>query len=112
MFLRYFRICWPYQANQVINTIHLTDNINVAYELIEVRTGNGLKPAYRTGKAPTATVDAVRDEARWVLTLAFGEDGARKRDNIQKLRESISLLWDEDGMSRRELENFLDNTCS
>ncbi|EKM51754.1 glycosyltransferase family 1 protein [Phanerochaete carnosa HHB-10118-sp] len=86
-------ICWPFSADQPLNTLHLTENLNVAYELLEVRTGDGLKPIYRTGKAPTGTLEAVRTEAGSVLEKAFGEDGDRKRANIRKLREASFELW-------------------
>ena len=103
------RICWPFGADQPINTIHLTENLDVAYELLEVRTGEGLKPLYRTGQAPAGTLDAVRAETITVLENAFGEDGARKRANIQKLKEASLGLWDEGGASRLAAEQLLDS---
>ena len=57
------RICWPFSADQPLNAMHITENLDIAYELLEVRTGPGLKPVHRTGKAPVGTLDAVRAEA-------------------------------------------------
>lgn len=92
-----------------MNTIHLTENLKVAYELLEVRSGEGLKPICRTGKAPTGTLDAVRMEASLVLEKAFSEDGERKRANIQRLREEALRLWDEDGEARGSAKQLLDS---
>ena len=92
-----------------MNAAHLTTNHKVAYELLEVRTGEyGLKPLYRSGKAPLATVDAVRREAHEVLTSAFGEDGSHKRKNVTALRAATLSSWEKDGTSARNLQTFLD----
>ena len=90
-----------------MNTIHLTENLDVAYELLEVRTGDGMKPIYRTGRTPTGTLQAVRAEASAVLEKAFGEDGWRKRENIRKLREVALGLWNEDGEARVAAKELL-----
>ncbi|EKM61882.1 glycosyltransferase family 1 protein [Phanerochaete carnosa HHB-10118-sp] len=103
-------ICWPFGADQALNTLLLTENLGVAYELIEVRTGSsGLKPVYRTGKAPTATLDAVRAEANTVLDKAFSEDGAKKRANTQNLKHMSSELWKEGGSSRIATQKLLND---
>lgn len=73
-----------------------------------MRTGNGLKPIYRTGKTPTGTPEAVRAEAREVLEKAFGEDGARKRANVHKLKESISAAWSKGGSAEVDMGRLLD----
>ncbi|EKM54549.1 glycosyltransferase family 1 protein [Phanerochaete carnosa HHB-10118-sp] len=102
-------ICWPFGGDQPLNAIHLTENLDVAYELFEVRTGeSGLKPIYRTGKAPTGTLEAVREEAITVLGKAFGEDGVKKRANIQRLREASLKLWKEGGEAHVAAEQLLD----
>ena len=104
------RICWPFQADQALNTALLTDTLEVAYELTEVRTGHGLKPVYRTGNTPTATLDAIRAETRRMLSLALGADGAQKRAKAQQYQHQISKLWEEKGASRLALESFLEDT--
>ncbi|KAJ2972677.1 hypothetical protein NUW54_g12212 [Trametes sanguinea] len=80
-------ICWPFAADGALNAVHLTDTLKCAYELLEVRTGHGLRRVYRTGVRPVGTLDALRSEARAVLEQAFGEDGERRRERA--LREGI-----------------------
>ncbi|OBZ67123.1 Anthocyanidin 3-O-glucosyltransferase [Grifola frondosa] len=75
----------------------LTHNLDAAYELIEVRTGKGLLPILRTGYTPIGTPEAVRNEAKDVLTKAFGEDGERKRAKLQALKKALAESWAEDG---------------
>jgi len=100
-------ICWPLSAEQPTNAVHAAHNLNVAYELLEVRSGNGLKPIYRIGKAPSGTVEAVRAEVSEVLDRAFGKDGAKKRENAQKMKAALEHSWNEDGTSTRDLRLFL-----
>lgn len=88
--------------------MHLTENLNVAYELIEVRHGSGLGPIYRTGKTPTGTLDAVKVEINDVLDHAFGADGAEKHARLQTLRRTLEGAWDEGGVARREVRTFLE----
>ncbi|TCD71978.1 hypothetical protein EIP91_000110 [Steccherinum ochraceum] len=102
-------ICWPFHADQPANAINLTEIHDVAYELLEVRTGNELKPIYRTGKAVAGTLDAIRAEAREVLEKAFGEDGARKRANVEKLLDNVHAAWNPDGPATQDMISFLDN---
>ena len=103
------RICWPYHADQPVNAIHLTENLGIAYELFEVRTGHGLKPINRTGKTPKGTLDAIRQEANQILDQAFGEDGKEKQAKVKKLQEGFAQAWAEQGLSQLALERFLDN---
>ncbi|GJE99108.1 glycosyltransferase family 1 protein [Phanerochaete sordida] len=94
-------ICWPFGADQPLNTQLLTTELDVAYELTEVRTGpHARKPVHRTGVAPTCTLESVRAETQTVLDKAFGEDGARKRENIRKLRSASRELWGQGGSAR------------
>lgn len=82
---------------------------DVAYELLEVRTGhNGLKPLYRTGKAPVNTLDALKAEAREVLDKAFGVDGVRKRANMKKLHAEVLVAWEKGGSAEVDLSRFLE----
>jgi len=101
-------ICWPSQFDQPTNAAHLTCNLNIAYELFEVRTANGLKPVHRIGRAPEGSVDAVRKEAREVFEKAFSEDGQKKRENIQQIRQALAGAWDDEGEARLAALKFLD----
>ncbi|KAH8085451.1 UDP-Glycosyltransferase/glycogen phosphorylase [Cristinia sonorae] len=100
-------ICWPFHADQPANAVNLTENHQVAYELLEVRINNGLKPIYRTGKAPLNTIDALKAEVREVLDKAFGEDGQKKRTNVKKLKAQIDAAWDKGGPADVDMGNFL-----
>ncbi|KAI0780038.1 UDP-Glycosyltransferase/glycogen phosphorylase [Fomes fomentarius] len=102
-------ILWPVAADQPVNAIHLAETLDVAYELIEVRHGTGLGKIYRNGRTPIGTIDAVMAEAREILDLAFGEDGARKRANILKLRDTLRAAWAENGVAQREVESFVND---
>ena len=73
-----------------------------------MRTGHGLKAVHRIGRAPTGTPDALRAEVREVLQKAFGEDGKRKRANLEKLQKATLEAWAPGGSSWRETERFLD----
>ncbi|THH23193.1 hypothetical protein EUX98_g7991 [Antrodiella citrinella] len=101
-------ICWPFHADQPANAVCLTEVHDVAYELLEVRTGNGLKPILRTGKAPVNTSEALRAEVNEVLDKAFGDDGAQKRVNVKKLQQKINSAWDKDGPAYVDMVRFLD----
>ncbi|KAH9903095.1 UDP-Glycosyltransferase/glycogen phosphorylase [Cubamyces lactineus] len=102
-------IVWPIIADQPGNAVHVSENLGIAYELLQVRTGNGLGRIYRTGKAPVGTIKAVREEVRDVLARAFGEDGEKKRARIQELRKAMDDAWSEQGASRRDVEAFVDD---
>ena len=73
------RICWPFLGDQPYIALHASANLNVAYELFEVRSGPGRGPVHRLGRAPEGTVDAVRRRLR-------GVDG---QGNI------VGKLWEE-----------------
>ena len=103
------RIFWPFGGDQSLNAVHMSDNLKVAYELIEVRTGHGLHEIYRNGRKPIGTIDAVKDEARDILAKAFGEDGAQKRERLKALTQALKHEWEEGGSSLRDMSAFLDN---
>lgn len=102
------RICWPFQADQGTNAASFSSESDIGYELFEVRTGPGLLPVHRLGRAPTGTIEAIRAEAVATLDKAFGEDGKRKRANIEKMREKISNVWSPGGSCTRELQGLAD----
>ncbi|KAI0325168.1 UDP-Glycosyltransferase/glycogen phosphorylase [Cubamyces sp. BRFM 1775] len=93
-------ICWPFAGDGALNAIHLTDTLKCAYELLEVRTGHGLGRIYRTGARAAGSPAALRAEARDVLQKAFGGDGARKRENVAKVRERFARVWREPNVGK------------
>ncbi|KAI0327384.1 UDP-Glycosyltransferase/glycogen phosphorylase [Cubamyces sp. BRFM 1775] len=106
-------IVWPIAVDQSTNAVHLTHNLDIAYELLQVRNGHGLGPIHRMpSKKLLGTIDAVRDELRDVLVQAFGADGAAKRARVEVLRDTLRGAWGENGVARTETEAFLDSVCA
>ena len=103
------RILWPFGGDQPLNAVHIADQLQIGYELIEVRTGHGLGPIYRNGRKPVGTIDAVKAEAREVLGKAFGEDGAKKREKLQAVSKAMNGEWEDEGSSKRDMLTFLDS---
>ncbi|KAI0760255.1 UDP-Glycosyltransferase/glycogen phosphorylase [Fomes fomentarius] len=103
------QILWPFGGDQALNAVLITDIHKIGYELLEVRTGSGLKPIYRTGFVPKNTVDALKAEAREVLAKAFGENGKEKRARLEEVRKGVTAAWKEGGSSWRDASGFLDS---
>ncbi|GJJ16199.1 hypothetical protein Clacol_010495 [Clathrus columnatus] len=99
-------IAWPLSADQPVNAAYTSSILNIAYELFETRIRSGLRPLYR-GIEPQGTLEAIETEIRNVLQQAWGCDGARKRENILKLKEKLNIAWNEDGEARIEFLEFL-----
>jgi hypothetical protein len=92
-------------GDQPANIAHLVDTLDVAFELIEVRTGkNGLKPIYRTGKTPKGTLEAFREELKKVLGNLNSEVGLRKRANAQMRQKLLASAWGPGGPTRASFE--------
>ncbi|KAH9890054.1 UDP-Glycosyltransferase/glycogen phosphorylase [Cubamyces lactineus] len=102
-------ILWPIDADQPPNAIHLTEDLGVAYELLEVRNGAGLGTIYRTGKTSSGTIDAVKSEILDVLARAYGPDGETKRVRLSELKSVFKGAWEQDGEAWKDLVAFLDN---
>lgn len=103
-----YRICWPFRAEQPTNTLHVTHNLDIAYELFEVRTGpDASRPIFTLGRAPRGTLDAVRTEACAVLGRAFGADGERKRANVQRMKADVLAAWAEGGSASEAVRSLV-----
>ena len=103
------RIVWPFSGDQPLNAAHIADQLQIGYELFESRTGDGLKPIYRTGYTPKGTIEAIKAEVREVLQKAFGEDGKKRRERLGVLQKAVNGEWEEGGTSRTEATAFLDS---
>ena len=101
------RICWPFAADQPSGTAHLTENLNVAFELLQVRSGDGVKPIYRNGFTPEGTREAVGVEVRHTIDLCRGERGKELRRNAENIKVRFSAAWEEDGIAKREIRRLL-----
>lgn len=101
-------ILWPFGGDQPVNAVHLSEQLNVGYELIEVRTGPaGLHTIYRNGRTPVATIEAIKGEARDVLAKAYGPDGVEKRERLVALTNAVTHEWEEGGGALRDVKAFL-----
>jgi len=100
-------ICWPITADQPAAAAHLTENLNVAFELYQVRTGDGLKPLARNGLAAEGTREAVGIEIRQTIDLCRGEKGQVKRSNAEQLKVKFGKAWEDDGTARQEIRKVL-----
>ena len=87
---------------------HITENLNVAVELFQVRTGEGLKPLARNGCAAEGTREAVGIEIRQTIDLCRSEKGREMKSNAEQLKVKFAQTWEEDGMARQEVRKFLD----
>ncbi|KAF8903485.1 UDP-Glycosyltransferase/glycogen phosphorylase [Gymnopilus junonius] len=102
-------IAWPFEADQPGAAAHLTENLDVAFELIEVRTGDkGLKPLRRNGRAPKGTREAVGAEIRGVTDACRGRKGEKMKYNAEDMKEKFADAWKGDGISRKELHEFIE----
>lgn len=90
-----------------MNAMYISDVHDFGYELFNVRNGGGLRPILRrNGYTPTGTVEAVREEFIDVLERAFGPEGAKKRSNVERIRDGIAEGWAPGGESWKELEKL------
>ncbi|KAG5635137.1 hypothetical protein H0H81_012325 [Sphagnurus paluster] len=101
-------ICWPFDGDQPTAAVHVTENLKVAFELIEVRTGQGLRPICRNGKTPKGTREAVGEEIRRVLDSCKGEEGEQLRRNAERLRGELADAWKEGGTASVAISQFLE----
>jgi hypothetical protein len=105
--LPFLRICWPFSADQPAAAAHLTENLNVAFELFQVRTGYGLKPLARNGLAAEGTREAVGIEIRQTIDLCRSEKGQVMRSNAEQLKLKFANAWEDDGAAKQEIRKFL-----
>lgn len=95
-------------GDQPSNIAYLAHVADVAFEFIEVRTGEfGLKPMLSSGKTPTGTLDAFREELAQVLNSITGEVGSRKRANARKMQAELAMAWAEGGAAREAFSNLV-----
>ena len=101
------RICWPFAIDQPATAAHLTENLKVAFELFQVRSGNGLKLLARNGLAAEGTREAMGIELRHTIDLCRSEKGQEMRSNAEQLKVKFAQAWGDDGMARQEIRKFL-----
>lgn len=102
-------ILWPFGGDQPLNAVHISEQLKVGYELIEVRTGPaGLHTIRRNGRTPVGTIEAIKSEVSDVLAKAYGPDGAEKRERLATLTHAVTHEWEEGGGALRDVTAFLD----
>ncbi|KAJ6571214.1 hypothetical protein B0H19DRAFT_1255204 [Mycena capillaripes] len=99
-------ICWPFEGDQPISAMHLSLNLKVAFQLMEVRTGKGLQPLYN-GYVPQGTPATMRVEFREMIDQCRGELGKERRKNAEQMRGEPASSWAAGGSSVLAINKFL-----
>ena len=88
-------IFWPFVADQPLIAAQLTQELDVAFELLQVRvSANTLgKPTFR-GPVVEGTAEAIGKEMREVLDALDEEEGQRKRANIERISQEMRIEWE------------------
>ena len=79
----------------------------MAFELYQVRTGDGLKPLARSGIAAEGTREAVGNEIRQTIDQCRSEKGHVMRNNAEQLKLKFAKAWEDDGIARQEIRKVL-----
>ena len=79
----------------------------MAFELFQVRTGDGLKPLARNGIAAEGTCEAVGIEIQQTIDLCQSEKGQVMRSNAEQFKLKFVKAWEDDGITRQEIRKFL-----
>ncbi len=83
--------------------------LNVAFELVEVRNGQGLGPIHRLGgRKPEGTRAAVGREIREIIDASRGEVGQEMRRKAEAIKVEMQKSWEEGGAAAKELAAFLE----
>ncbi|KAJ6591295.1 hypothetical protein DFH09DRAFT_1420435, partial [Mycena vulgaris] len=98
-------ICWPFDGDQPAAAAHLTQTLDAAFHLVEVRTGKGLRPLF-SGQVPRGTREAVGAEFRRTIEECRGAVGERKRKNAGRVRVEFAKAWEEGGTARIAIHIF------
>ncbi|KAG9045077.1 hypothetical protein FS837_007066 [Tulasnella sp. UAMH 9824] len=81
-------IFWPFAADQPVHAAYLTENLDAAFELVQIRTGPGARPPRRGGQV-VGTDEVIAAEIRQVVADLKGEVGQRKRKNIEAVQKKF-----------------------
>ncbi|KZT56662.1 glycosyltransferase family 1 protein [Calocera cornea HHB12733] len=84
-------IAWPISSDQPQNARWLSEVVDTAFELLQVRVGMGQKLAYRNGGTEiVGTEEAIKKEMMQVLNACGSEEGENKRANAQRIKTIIA----------------------
>ena len=102
------RIAWPLEFDQPGIAAYISLSLDVAFELIQVRTGiQGLKCLHRTRSPPVDTYESVTAEARDVFRRIMGSEGDQKRRNAEAVRDKLSRAWKNAGEGVEDFRRLL-----
>ncbi|EJU04017.1 UDP-Glycosyltransferase/glycogen phosphorylase [Dacryopinax primogenitus] len=85
-------IAWPIAVDQPQHARWMSETLDTAFELLQVRVGLGQKKAFRGGPEGTeivGTEEAIKAEIRDVLKRCKSEEGHRKRANAKRVKQQI-----------------------
>ncbi|KAG9026666.1 hypothetical protein FRB95_008565 [Tulasnella sp. JGI-2019a] len=100
-------IFWPFMVDQPVHAAYLSEGLDCAFELLQVRTGVGARLPYRGGKIE-GTPEAVASEFHQVLVEVNGVVGQRKRKHLQVVRRRLLHAMNEGGEAEVDLKKLLD----
>ncbi|KAF7342304.1 Glycosyltransferase family 1 protein [Mycena venus] len=98
-------ICWPIEGDQPIGAVILSESLNVAFHLMEVRTGKGLQRLH-SGKTPQGTSASMRAEFEEVIDQCRDTVGDEKRENVRRVQAEFAKAWASGGSSLLTLNEF------
>ncbi|KAF8513900.1 hypothetical protein BU17DRAFT_52958, partial [Hysterangium stoloniferum] len=104
-------ITWPVATDAPPAAVRLTLMLDVAFELLEVRTGRHCHKPLHRGCVRVGTDAALENEIRGVLRDARGSIGEKKRKNVHRIRDVMKGAWDEGGDALGELKSLLKDLC-
>ncbi|KAJ7263480.1 hypothetical protein C8J57DRAFT_1629583, partial [Mycena rebaudengoi] len=99
-------VCWPFEGDQPEAALHLAHTLNVAFHLIEIRTGKGKLPLL-SGKVPQGTRAAVGAEFRSLIDDFRGSVGEEKKRSAQRMKVEYARAWEEGGSARAAVDALL-----
>ncbi|KZO90747.1 glycosyltransferase family 1 protein [Calocera viscosa TUFC12733] len=85
-------IAWPIACDQEHNARWMTEVLDTAFELLQVRIGPGKGKTYRGGPEGTeivGTEEAIKGEMKEVLSMCAGDEGRRKREKAAEIKQII-----------------------
>ena len=95
-------------GDQPTAAIRVTENLHAAFELFQVRSGDGLKALHRNKITPAGSREAVGIEVRQTIDLCRSEKGREIRSNAEKLKVKFANAWkEEDGAATQEIRKFI-----
>ncbi|KAF9267780.1 hypothetical protein L218DRAFT_854735 [Marasmius fiardii PR-910] len=102
-------ISWPICADQPVYAMLNSLVLKTGYELHEVRRGHGLRYRPSYDKTPNGSVEAIRQEARDILTRAFFDEKEKKekRSAAEAMQAELEKAWQEGQPAKEAMKRFV-----